>query len=59
MTSDTTRTTGSRDDVADLERAIARRDFWRLVPEWVPRGGYTPPNHDVLMAALAGLRRKL
>ncbi|MFD9484270.1 hypothetical protein ACFWBX_09730 [Streptomyces sp. NPDC059991] len=59
MTSDTIRTTGPRDDVAELVATIEAGGFWRLAPKWVPRGGYTPPNHDVLMAALAGLRRKL
>ncbi|KUN00600.1 hypothetical protein AQI95_34405 [Streptomyces yokosukanensis] len=47
------------DDVAELEALIAAGGFWRLAPDWVPRGGYSMPTLAVLRVAENGLTRWL
>lgn len=56
MTSTTTNTTETSDDVAQL--AIQRRLYgdWALLV-WRPRGGFTQRRHVDLRAVEAGLRR--
>ncbi|WP_329382420.1 hypothetical protein [Streptomyces sp. NBC_01716] len=43
---------------AEVEALAEAGAFWRLVPEWVPRDGYTTLSPAVLREVEAGLRRK-
>ncbi|QEU92795.1 hypothetical protein [Streptomyces kanamyceticus] len=56
MTSDTTRTTDQRDDVATLAARIAVFGPWALVG-WRPRGGFAHPHEVDLRAIKTGLER--
>lgn len=47
------------DDVAALEAHIAAGGFWRLAPDWVPRGGYAMRTPSLLRAVENGLTRRL
>lgn len=42
---------------SDMDTLIEAGAFWRLVPEWVPRDGYTTPSPAVLREVEAGLKR--
>lgn len=59
MTSTTTPTTSTPDDVAELAALIEVGGFWRTAPEWVPRTGYADPHTVDLRRVQAALRRKL
>ncbi|MGW6769194.1 hypothetical protein ACWGBX_02070 [Streptomyces sp. NPDC055037] len=37
----------------------ATEDFWRLVPEWVPRDGYATATPALMREVEAGLMRRL
>ncbi|MEV4972842.1 hypothetical protein [Streptomyces scopuliridis] len=36
----------------------ATEDFWRLVPEWVPRDGYATATPELMREVEAGLVRR-
>ncbi|MHC0430794.1 hypothetical protein ACX6XY_11470 [Streptomyces sp. O3] len=46
------------DGAAELYALIEAGGFWRLAPDWVPRGGYVSTPR-VLAAVATRLRRKL
>lgn len=46
-------------DADELAALIEAGGFWRLAPDWVPRGGYAGPSRDVLKGVEAGLQRRL
>ncbi|MEV8406422.1 hypothetical protein AB0R12_11550 [Streptomyces niveus] len=48
---------GRSDSAAEMQALIDAGAFWRLAPEWVPRGGYATPSLAVLRELEAGLRR--
>lgn len=58
MTSNTTRTTSQRDDVAELVAHIGVFGPWALIG-WRPRGGFAHRDDVDLRAVLAGLERRL
>ncbi|MGW4199447.1 hypothetical protein [Streptomyces sp. NPDC004726] len=43
--------------IDELVALLRGGGFWRLAPEWVPRGGYAAPTPEVLRAVEEGLRR--
>lgn len=53
------RATPQRDDAALLAELVEAGGFWRLAPEWVPRGGYVGPSAPLLLMVRDGLERRL